>query len=108
MATLTHVDTACALVELGGHRLLTDPVLPAALLPADWPADRLRASYSEFAQHLAARLDSGNHARQITRTMHGFAIKLKNHIAGLNAGFICRSTFFHTADQCAIRFAQTE
>ena len=39
------------------RHLLTDPVLPAALLPADWPADRLRASYSEFAGHLAARLD---------------------------------------------------
>ena len=26
MATLTHVDTACVLLELGGWRLLTDPV----------------------------------------------------------------------------------
>ena len=25
MATLTHVDTACALLEVGGWRLLTDP-----------------------------------------------------------------------------------
>ncbi len=40
------------------RHLLTDPVLPAELLPADWPADRLRASYTDFAELLVARRDS--------------------------------------------------
>ncbi|WGX94334.1 PaaX family transcriptional regulator C-terminal domain-containing protein [Nocardioides sp. L-11A] len=34
--------TACA---TSGRHLLTDPVLPAALLPDDWPGDALRASH---------------------------------------------------------------
>ena len=42
---------AAAMVRL----LLTDPVLPAELLPVDWPADRLRAAYADFAALLAAR-----------------------------------------------------
>ncbi len=37
------------------RHLLTDPVLPAELLPADWPADRLREAYADFAAVLAAR-----------------------------------------------------
>jgi phenylacetic acid degradation operon negative regulatory protein len=39
------------------RHLLTDPVLPVQLLPADWPADRLRDSYTEFAALLSARRD---------------------------------------------------
>ncbi|MBU3749748.1 MAG: PaaX domain-containing protein, C- domain protein [Mycobacterium sp.] len=42
---------AAAMVRL----LLTDPVLPAELLPVDWPADRLRAAYADFAAFLATR-----------------------------------------------------
>ncbi|MBO0656231.1 PaaX domain-containing protein, C- domain protein [Streptomyces triculaminicus] len=30
------------------RHLLSDPVLPAALLPADWPGDRLRLRYEAF------------------------------------------------------------
>jgi len=37
------------------RHLLTDPLLPAALLPDDWPADRLREAYADFAAVLAAR-----------------------------------------------------
>jgi phenylacetic acid degradation operon negative regulatory protein len=37
------------------RQLLTDPVLPAELLPADWPADQLREAYADFAATLAAR-----------------------------------------------------
>ncbi len=40
------------------RHLLVDPVLPAELLPGDWPADRLRAAYSEFAALLVARRDT--------------------------------------------------
>ena len=39
------------------RQLLTDPVLPAGLLPADWPADRVRTAYAEFADLLASRRD---------------------------------------------------
>ncbi|MFJ3640673.1 PaaX family transcriptional regulator C-terminal domain-containing protein [Streptomyces sp. NPDC090108] len=35
------------------RHLLTDPVLPAALLPADWPGDALRAAYSTYQHELA-------------------------------------------------------
>lgn len=37
------------------RHLLTDPVLPAQLLPDDWPADRLRETYADFAATLVAR-----------------------------------------------------
>lgn len=37
------------------RHLLTDPVLPAELLPADWPGDRLRVAYRDFAAQLSAR-----------------------------------------------------
>ncbi len=40
------------------RHLLTDPVLPAELLPADWPGARLRAAYNDFAAELTERRDS--------------------------------------------------
>jgi phenylacetic acid degradation operon negative regulatory protein len=39
------------------RHLLTDPVLPDDLLPKDWPGERLRESYANFAVHLGARRD---------------------------------------------------
>jgi phenylacetic acid degradation operon negative regulatory protein len=39
------------------RHLLTDPMLPAELLPADWPGARLRAAYHDFATELAQRRD---------------------------------------------------
>lgn len=39
------------------RHLLTDPVLPAELLPPDWPGSDLRACYADFAAMLAARRD---------------------------------------------------
>jgi len=39
------------------RHLLTDPVLPADLVPADWPADRLRLAYADFAALLVSRRD---------------------------------------------------
>jgi phenylacetic acid degradation operon negative regulatory protein len=41
------------------RHLLTDPVLPAELLPGKWPADRLRAAYAEFADLLMSRRNNG-------------------------------------------------
>lgn len=46
---------AAAMVRL----LLSDPVLPAELLPDDWPGARLRRAYNEFAAELSARRDTG-------------------------------------------------
>ncbi|BBX98217.1 PaaX family transcriptional regulator C-terminal domain-containing protein [Mycobacterium lacus] len=40
------------------RHLLTDPMLPAELLPADWPGARLRAAYHDFATELAERIDA--------------------------------------------------
>jgi phenylacetic acid degradation operon negative regulatory protein len=40
------------------RHLLTDPMLPAELLPADWPGARLRAAYHDFAADLAERRDT--------------------------------------------------
>lgn len=37
------------------RHLLTDPVLPDELLPADWPGARLRAAYHDFATELLQR-----------------------------------------------------
>lgn len=39
------------------RHLLVDPVLPAELLPADWPGPALRTAYRDFADELAARRD---------------------------------------------------
>lgn len=39
------------------RHLLTDPVLPAELLPEDWPGAALRAAYHDFAAELVARRD---------------------------------------------------
>ncbi len=39
------------------RHLLTDPMLPAELLPADWPGARLRAAYTDFAGELTGRRD---------------------------------------------------
>jgi phenylacetic acid degradation operon negative regulatory protein len=39
------------------RHLLTDPVLPAELLPADWPGARLRSAYNNFVAELIERRD---------------------------------------------------
>jgi phenylacetic acid degradation operon negative regulatory protein len=39
------------------RHLLTDPTLPAELLPAGWPGAQLRAAYHDFAIELAQRRD---------------------------------------------------
>jgi phenylacetic acid degradation operon negative regulatory protein len=45
--------TAAAIVR----HLLTDPVLPAELLPDGWPGEELRRAYTAFAAELVARRD---------------------------------------------------
>ncbi|GGS74541.1 MULTISPECIES: PaaX family transcriptional regulator C-terminal domain-containing protein [Streptomyces] len=40
------------------RHLLTDPVLPPELLPADWPGEALRAAYAGYRRELGAALDT--------------------------------------------------
>lgn len=40
------------------RHLLTDPVLPAELLPDDWPGSALREAYTNFAAELSSRRDT--------------------------------------------------
>lgn len=40
------------------RHLRSDPVLPAELLPPDWPGDRIRKRYAEFADEVASRRHS--------------------------------------------------
>lgn len=49
----TQFMTAAGIVR----HLLTDPVLPEELLPADWPGERLRMAYESFAKQLVERRD---------------------------------------------------
>lgn len=39
------------------RHLLTDPMLPDELLPAEWPGAQLRAAYNDFATEMAWRRD---------------------------------------------------
>ncbi|BBZ10472.1 PaaX family transcriptional regulator C-terminal domain-containing protein [Mycobacterium branderi] len=39
------------------RHLLSDPMLPSELLPADWPGAQLRAAYHDFAAELTKRRD---------------------------------------------------
>ncbi len=55
MAAATDVPDRFVAAAAMVRHLLADPVLPPELLPADWPGDRLRVAYSEFAAELVAR-----------------------------------------------------
>ncbi|MGH3734123.1 MAG: PaaX family transcriptional regulator C-terminal domain-containing protein [Micromonosporaceae bacterium] len=44
--------TRFAAIAMSVRHLLTDPVLPAELLPADWPGTRLRAEYQTYREWL--------------------------------------------------------
>jgi phenylacetic acid degradation operon negative regulatory protein len=57
MTAATDVPDQFTVAAAMVRHLLVDPVLPAGLLPADWPADRLRTAYAEFADLLASRRD---------------------------------------------------
>lgn len=46
------------------RHLLTDPVLPAELLPEDWPGAALRRAYHDFAAELSARRDGAGLTRR--------------------------------------------
>ena len=58
MATAPDVPGRFVVAAAMVRHLLTDPVLPDELLPADWPGDRLRAAYHDFATELLERRDA--------------------------------------------------
>ena len=57
MAEATDVPGRFVVAAAMVRHLLTDPVLPAELLPAHWPGERLRLAYRDFAAELVARRD---------------------------------------------------
>ncbi|MCV7333146.1 PaaX family transcriptional regulator C-terminal domain-containing protein [Mycobacterium cookii] len=57
MASATDVPGRFVVAAAIVRHLLTDPVLPEELLPADWPGARLRSVYHDFATELLARRD---------------------------------------------------
>jgi phenylacetic acid degradation operon negative regulatory protein len=57
MATATDIPGQFVAAAAIVRHLVTDPVLPAELLPEDWPGDTLRNAYMDFAAELVARRD---------------------------------------------------
>jgi phenylacetic acid degradation operon negative regulatory protein len=57
MSDATDVPAGFVVAAAMVRHLLTDPVLPEELLPADWPGSRLRAAYNDFATELLQRRD---------------------------------------------------
>ncbi len=57
MASATDIPGRFVAAAAIVRHLLTDPVLPDELLPADWPGAALRAAYNDFAAELVARRD---------------------------------------------------
>lgn len=57
----THRDPAPRLASAAGlvRHLSTDPLLPADLLPADWPGGVLRATYRSYVDELRRMLHEG-------------------------------------------------
>jgi phenylacetic acid degradation operon negative regulatory protein len=57
MATAADIPARFVAAAAMVRHLLTDPVLPAELLPEDWPGEALRQAYMNFAAELVARRD---------------------------------------------------
>ncbi|BBX84361.1 PaaX family transcriptional regulator C-terminal domain-containing protein [Mycolicibacterium aubagnense] len=57
MASATDIPGRFVAAAAIVRHLLADPVLPAELLPADWPGEQLRQVYADFAAELVVRRD---------------------------------------------------
>lgn len=62
MADAPDVPGRFAVAAAMVRHLRRDPVLPPELLPPDWPGQRIRSRYAEFAEELTARRDAGHEA----------------------------------------------
>lgn len=58
MASATDIPGRFAVAAAMVRHLLTDPVLPPALQPADWPGQDLRDGYADFVALLTERRDA--------------------------------------------------
>jgi phenylacetic acid degradation operon negative regulatory protein len=58
MAGATDIPARFVVAAAMVRHLLTDPMLPPELLPADWPGTALRAGYHYFATELAERRET--------------------------------------------------
>jgi phenylacetic acid degradation operon negative regulatory protein len=58
MASATDIPGRFVVAAATVRHLLTDPVLPDELLPADWPGAGLRAAYHDFAAELLERRET--------------------------------------------------
>jgi phenylacetic acid degradation operon negative regulatory protein len=57
MSTATDIPGRFVAAAATVRHLLTDPMLPEELLPAQWPGSALRAAYHDFAKELSERRD---------------------------------------------------
>lgn len=57
MAAATNIPGGFVVAAAMVRHLLTDPMLPTELLPADWPGEQLRTVYTDFAAELFSRRD---------------------------------------------------
>ncbi len=57
MSTATDIPGRFVVAAATVRHLLTDPMLPDELLPAQWPGSALRAAYHDFAKELSERRD---------------------------------------------------
>lgn len=55
MSVASDVPSRFAVAAAMVRHLLTDPVLPVELLPADWPGMQLRSAYNDFVAELTER-----------------------------------------------------
>ena len=67
MSRADRIPVRFAIAAAMVRHLQTDPVLPAELLPGDWPGDDLRARYADFAALMMARRDSDSALRMELR-----------------------------------------
>jgi phenylacetic acid degradation operon negative regulatory protein len=58
MAAATDIPARFVVAAAMVRHLLADPMLPAELLPADWPGAMLRAAYHDFATELLERRET--------------------------------------------------
>ena len=63
MAAATDIPGRFVVAAAMVRHLLSDPMLPGELLPAEWPGARLRAAYHDFATELAQLRDGAQEDR---------------------------------------------
>ena len=80
--TLTHIDTACVLLEIGGWRLLTDPTLdaPGQTYRFGWGTSSVKSSTPALSAHQIGAVDAvllshDQHADNLDTAGRAFALE---------------------------------